>query len=160
MFPFGNFPHQKYIEQFLKQMNTNGIDEYVKNMMSSASTGSMPDFFKNHEFFKSRQDNNFSSPSSSSPPKLDAHVFETLDECIVQVKIPDKSMLHQLKVLHSPYHCIIEWVDEEPCKEEIKLPCSVRRKGTTAVYRNGILEIKMPKYPHMPVSEVDVHDHD
>lgn len=157
MFPFGKFPHHKYMDQFLKQMSTNGLDEYAKKMMSSAFSGTMSDFFKNHDFFKSAQEN-----GSSSPPtrKLNSHVFETLDECIVQIKISDKSILQQLKIFHTPYQCIIEWFDGEPHREEIQLPSSVRRKGTTAIYRNGILEIKMPKYPHMPVSEIDVHDHD
>ncbi|MDQ0243108.1 HSP20 family molecular chaperone IbpA [Bacillus fengqiuensis] len=157
MFPFGKFPYHKYMDQFLKQMNTKGMDEHTQNLLSSAFSGSMSDFFKNHDFFRSVQENDSASPSSR---KLDSHIFETLDQCIVQIKIPDKSILQHLKIFHTPYQCIIEWFDGELHREEIRLPSSVRRKGTTAIYRSGILEIKMPKYPHMPMSEIDVHDHD
>jgi HSP20 family molecular chaperone IbpA len=144
------------MDQFLKQMNTNGVEEYVQKTMSSMFSGSMPDFFKDQDVLQSFAPNG----SSSSSSKLETKVFETFDDCIVQVTVPDRSLLRQLKVFHTPYQCILEWFDGEPQREEIRLPSSVRRKGTTAVYRNGTLEIKMPKHSHMPISEIDVHDHD
>ena len=108
MFPFGKFPYHKYMDQFLKHMNTTGMDEHTKNLMSSAFSGSMSDFFKNHDFFRSVQDTG--SGSGAAPPssrKLDSHVFETLDQCIVQIKIPDKSILQHIKIIHTPNQCII-----------------------------------------------------
>ncbi len=48
--------------------------------------------------------------------------------------------------------CTIEGIDgEESFKEEIQLPCSVRKKGTRAIYRSGVLEIRMPKHVNIPI---------
>ncbi|WP_245638899.1 Hsp20/alpha crystallin family protein [Priestia koreensis] len=164
MFPWGQSLFKKQMEGFTNGMNTKDIDQYVQQILSSTMGNSFPDFMKGNDFFKQAQQGNKTGPTTSmggTSSRMETHVFETLDECIIQVKIPDKSMLQSLRVYHTPHTCILEGYEgENEFREEISLPCSVKRKGTKAIYRSGVLEIKMPKYTNIPLSQVDVHDFD
>ncbi|MBM7703800.1 spore gernimation protein GerT [Metabacillus iocasae] len=161
MFPFGQSPFKKQLESFTGGMNPKDVDKYVQQVVSSALGKSFPDFMQNNEFFQqSLQKQKPFSPMEESTSRLESHIFETHDECIVQVNIPDKSMMSTLKFSHTPYSFVIENRGKEPFKEEIKFPCSVSRKGTKAIYRNGTLEVKFAKYQNLPVTDIHILDYD
>ncbi|MCM3770728.1 spore gernimation protein GerT [Priestia aryabhattai] len=167
MFPFGKSPFKGMMENLPKGMASKDMNKYIQQMISSTMSHSFPDFMQGNEFFKQAQDMMKEQQDMGNEGhgqklrKFDSNVINTLDECIVQLKIPNRDIVSSIKVYHTPYVCTIEGIDgEEPFKEEIQLPCSVRKKGTRAVYRSGVLEIRMPKHVNIPMSQIDVHDLD
>ncbi|TYR81740.1 spore gernimation protein GerT [Priestia megaterium] len=163
MFPFGKFPFKNQGEGFNGNLNPKNIDQYVQQVLSNAMGQSFPGFMKNNEFFKQAQQmyDQQLSQTKEQHTKLQPTIFETHEECIIQLPLQNKEAVQQLKVAHTPYSCMIEgYYDDEPFREEWKLPCSVSRKGSKASYRNGILEIKLIKYHNLPVTEIDVHGFD
>ncbi|WP_110113300.1 Hsp20/alpha crystallin family protein [Bacillus sp. CGMCC 1.16541] len=161
MFPFGQSPFKKQLDSFTGGMNSKDVDKYVQQVVSSALGKTFPDFMQNNEFFQqSMQKQQPFTSAEEQPRPFTSHVFETHDECIVQVNIPDKNMMNNLKLSHTPYSFVLENLGAEPFKEEIKFPCSVSRKKTKAVYRNGMLEVKFAKHQNLPVTDIIIHDYD
>jgi HSP20 family molecular chaperone IbpA len=75
---------------------------------------------------------------------LSPEIFETLHVVIVQIKLPKKLNPKNLQVLINAHNIKIKGQSEEE-GQLIKLPCSVIPAASKAHYKQGILEIKMPK---------------
>jgi HSP20 family molecular chaperone IbpA len=74
----------------------------------------------------------------------DAETFETHHWVIVQIKLPKKQHPKNLRVLVNAHHIKIKGQTEGE-GQLIKLPCSVVPTAAKAQFKQGILEIKMPK---------------
>jgi HSP20 family molecular chaperone IbpA len=87
---------------------------------------------------------NVLSNVSHSDTMLSSETFETHHSVIVQLKLPKKVHPKNLRVLINAHNIKINGQNEGE-GQLIKLPCSVVPTGSKAQYKQGILEIKMPK---------------
>ena len=144
-----------------QKVNPKDIESYVENIMSNNDPNSMPDFISKNDFFKQSFDfmKQASSAKSGAPSKkttIDSKVFETHDDVIVQLPIKDKKLLDSVKIFYTSNQFMIENVPEEGNKQTVILPALVKKNGAKSRYRDGVLEIKLPKKTDMQFTEIDV----
>ena len=153
------FPFDKEMQAKLQQMNPTEVDQYVQDLMGKMFQSSFPNHMNTQETMKGFhpfQQNNepFSAPRSEA--KLKYSVYETHHYIFVRIKIESEEWLKQLKLTHSSHLLILEHIPENGDKYSISLPSLVKKKGTTAHYKDDMLEVKIPKNVDMQYSEVDV----
>lgn len=107
-------------------------------------------------------------------PRVD--VYETDNEVIASCEIPGlekKEDVHlhvddQTLTIHGSINRVNEVKDEQMHRRErftgrfqrsIALPARVQSEGTTASYKNGILEVRMPKAKSDPKRSIDIQFH-
>ncbi|AEH53333.1 HSP20-like chaperone [Heyndrickxia coagulans 2-6] len=65
-------------------------------------------------------------------------------------------MLTGLKIFHTSLQVMLKSFPKPDAEQVIRLPSPVRRKGTTAKYRDGILEIRLLKKSEHEMTEVGI----
>lgn len=158
MFPWNLFQFNKEMQSKLKQMNPNEINQYIQNMMDKMFTSSFPhkmsnqDMMKNFDLF-----NSFQEPGSTeNTQNLKYSIFETHENIFVRIQIETEEWLKDLKLYHTSSQLMIEHIPTIEDKHLIALPSLVKRKGTTAHYKDGILEVSIVKNNDMQYSEVNI----
>ncbi|MED3553451.1 Hsp20/alpha crystallin family protein [Cytobacillus praedii] len=155
MFPWNLFPFHKDAKKAMQQINSEDINKYIQNMMGQMIPEQMQGMMNPQDFmqgFAKQQ----KQPSSSS--KLSSSVFETHDFVYVRIPLKEEEWRKKLRLFHTSNQMIIEHIPEYEDKHIITLPALVKKKGTTAHIKDGILEVKIPKNVDMQFSEVDVTD--
>ena len=105
-------------EYLLNQFDLSSIQKYVQNAISSMS--------------------------SIEEAKLSSEVFETHTDVIARIKLPSKLHPRNVRVHVNTMNLKLEGLLEG--KEKIfNLPCTVNAGISTALFKQGVLEIKMPK---------------
>ncbi|MEH7181131.1 Hsp20/alpha crystallin family protein [Neobacillus vireti] len=151
MFPWNLFPFNKDMKNKLQHINPEEIDKYIKdimgNVMSSQSgLGSIiPQDLMNSRSQPTQQANS-----------LNATAFETHDTVFVRIPIKDEAMLKELRIYHTANQLLIEHIPEQDNKHSITLPAIVKKKGSSAKYKDGVLEIKLIKSYDVQYSQIDV----
>ncbi|PLT34991.1 Hsp20/alpha crystallin family protein [Bacillus sp. V5-8f] len=87
---------------------------------------------------------------------LNADVFETHSEVYVRVPIKDPEWVKQVKIFHTTNQSIIEGIPDQEDKHVITLPAIVKKKGSTAKYKDDTLEIRLVKNTDFQYSQIDV----
>ncbi|MCA1039988.1 Hsp20/alpha crystallin family protein [Bacillus infantis] len=158
MFPWNLFPFNKDMKKTMQQLKPDEIDKYVQNMMGQLFPQSMQGMGGPQNMMQGfspfQQGNSDPSPAGSS--KLDASVYETHDYVFVRVGIKDESWLKQLKLYHTSNQIILEHIPEYDNKHTITLPALVKRKGSSASFKDSMLEVRIPKNIDMQFSEIEV----
>ncbi|WP_175991391.1 Hsp20/alpha crystallin family protein [Bacillus sp. Marseille-Q1617] len=169
MFPWSLFPFSKDMKEQMNQMNPKEIDSYVQDMMKKMFPGGWNNMMNPAETMKGHQpfihpmsnepnhhhqDSKGSSPSHSIP----VNIFETFEDVYIRLKIPNDEWMKQLKIYHTSNQAIIENIPEHGDRQVLTLPSLVKRKGAVAQFRDGILELKIPKSIDMQYTEIDVSD--
>lgn len=154
MFPWNFFPFNKDMKNLMKEMKPEEIDKYVQNMMGQMFPQNMQGVSGSPDFMKGF--NTAASQPQNKTAALDSAVFETHDHIYVRVPIKNEEWLKDIKLFHTSNQMIIEHIPEKNDKHIITLPAIVKRKGSTANFKDGFLEIKIPKNVDMQYSEIDV----
>ncbi|KAB2338155.1 Hsp20/alpha crystallin family protein [Cytobacillus depressus] len=158
MFPWNLFPFNKDMKNMMKQIKPDEIDKYVQNMMSQM----LPEQMKgmqgtmNPQSFMSGFQNAEKQNTQSSSSTLRSSVFETHGDVFVRIPIKDEEWLKNMKIYHTSNQMMIEHIPENDDKHTIILPALVKKKGATAFYKDGMLEMKIPKNVDMQYSEIDI----
>jgi HSP20 family molecular chaperone IbpA len=164
MFPWNLFPFNKDIQNKVRQMKPDEINQYVQNIMEQMGSMFHPsathymnpqDFMKS--FHASEHDQTAFS-NSENKPALKYSVYETHDFIFVRIDIEQEEWLQQLKLYHTSHLLIIENIPETGAKHSIPLPALVKRKGTSAQYKEQTLEVKILKNIDMQFSEIDINE--
>ncbi|WP_409288747.1 Hsp20/alpha crystallin family protein [Peribacillus sp. SCS-37] len=156
MFPWNMlFPFNKQAGEMLKNMQSKDIDPLMGNFFSQfaaqaekmfAGQDSAPDF-------------NFMASSGQGKQAVSdspASVFETHENVYVRIAIKESAPLDKLKIFHTSNQLILEGLPESKDRRTVTLPSLVKKKGAQAVYKEGILEVKIPKNEDMQYSEINV----
>ncbi|GLB61140.1 Hsp20/alpha crystallin family protein [Cytobacillus sp. NCCP-133] len=154
MFPWNFFPFNKDMKNFSKQMKPEEIDKYIQNLMGQMFPQNMQGMTAAPDFMKGF--NAASNHSHTNTPVLNSSVFETHDHIFVRVPIKNEEWLKEMKLFHTSNQMIIEHIPEKDDQHFITLPAIVKRKGSSAQFKDGCLEIKIPKNVDMQYSEIDV----
>ncbi|MGM0835100.1 MAG: hypothetical protein ACQEV7_03010 [Bacillota bacterium] len=148
MFPWSKmfpFPKDYMKEDIFKQSD-------VEKMMKKAMGGKLPpnpgSLMQSNDFFEQSFDllNRVQEKKKQKKkPTFQTDVFETHEEVIVRFPLTSEEKLRELVIYHDASTCFLENVPNSGNKQQIKLPCMVKSSGSTAKYKNGILEIRIPK---------------
>ncbi|GKU80859.1 Hsp20/alpha crystallin family protein [Niallia sp. NCCP-28] len=156
MFPWNLFPFNKDAKSKMNGMKPADIQNYVQEMMDKM----MPDSLQKmnpQDMFKNITSANNSNTANQTANKLfDYVVFETHHHCFVRIPILDEAWLKNIKIYYTSNQVIIQHIPKESDKHIITLPSVVRKKGSIAAFKEGILEIKIQKSNEMSYSEIDV----
>jgi HSP20 family molecular chaperone IbpA len=154
MFPWGMFPfNNDELKQIADKMNPADIQSYISEMIkkyipsNTENSGNPFPFQSNPASFQPK------SESSIHPD-----VFETFDHIFIRIQLPNEEIHKQIKIFHTSNQAIIENFPEPGKRHTIILPSLVKRKGATALVKDQILEIKIPKMDDMQLTEVDVSE--
>ncbi len=139
------------MKERLQKMNPEQIDQYIQSIMGKVIPSNSNGMVNSDQFLK-----HFSSHPSQQETVLNTAVFETHDCVFIRVPIKDESVLEQLRVYHTANQLVVEHIPEINDKHSITLPAIVKRKGASAKYKNGILEVRLIKSYDMQYSEIDV----
>jgi HSP20 family protein len=116
-FPFNEANALKGLESF----DLSSINNYVQNAILHAMPGDITKY-----------------------PDIHPDIFETHHFVIVKLKLPKKLNPNNIRVFIQANHIKLEgWTNEK--EHMIKLPCSVLSSKSNALFKQGVLEIKMPK---------------
>jgi HSP20 family molecular chaperone IbpA len=159
MFPWNFFPFSKEAQSKLQKMNPEEMNQYIQKMINNifqSSTNTNPlqpeEFMKGFHPFQSNTD----QPSSVQDSSLDYSVYETHNFIFVRIQLESEEWLKQMKLYHTAHLLILEHIPEYGNKHSIQLPSLVKKKGTTANYKDGMLEVQIPKNIDFQYSEIDI----
>ena len=150
MFPWSRFPFNKDIKNMMDQVKPEEMNKYIQNMMGQM----LPDQVQ--KMMQSQNFNDIVKPNPQNSSSIPSSVFETHDYVYVRLEIKDSEWLKMIRLYHTSNQMIVEHIPNFEDKHTITLPALVRKKGTTAQVKDGILEIKIPKNIDMQYSEIDI----
>lgn len=113
------------------------IEDYVRDILSQV----LPD--------EVMQNSSMSMPSRPHPS-----VFDTHHDTIVRVKVPEHTSAQELKVFFNTSQLRILGLEEK--EKVIPLPTPGRFDGSKAVFKDNILEIRIPKELNELYQEVNI----
>jgi len=158
MFPWSFFPFDKELQSKVKNMNPEEVNEFVQNMLGKVFQSPFPNSINPQDMMKyfhtSPHTQDESSTSSNSAIKYS--VFDTHDYIFVRIKIHSEDWLTKLKLSHTSHLLLLENIPEPGNKHSIPLPSLVKKKGTTAHFKDETLEVKIPKDIDTHFSEINV----
>jgi HSP20 family molecular chaperone IbpA len=155
MFPWNLFPFNKDSKNKMGQMKPADIQKYVQDMMDKL----MPDSLQkmnSEDLFKNMTNMNTNQQNDSQSKKFNYLVFETHHHVYVRIPILEESWLERVKIFYTSNQLIIQHIPNHEEKHVITLPSIVKRKGSSANYKESILEIKIYKNIDIQYSEIDV----
>ncbi|MET3695979.1 hypothetical protein SAMN05877753_102489 [Bacillus oleivorans] len=135
--PFSPEQFQKYVDQMMNQMFPPQFKEIMNN---PASWNNRP----------------YQGTSNPSLSPFSEKVFETHEDVFVRLTIEDKSWLDKMKISYTRNQCMITDAPEEGDTWMIHLPSLVRKKGAKTVFKDNILEIKLPKSVEWQETEIEL----
>ncbi|WNS73867.1 Hsp20/alpha crystallin family protein [Bacillus sp. DTU_2020_1000418_1_SI_GHA_SEK_038] len=153
MFPWSSFPFNKDMKNMMKQMKPDEVNKYVQSIMDQMMPQQMQGMMNPQNIMPGFNNGNGQSQKLNSLP---SSVFETHDDVFVRIPIKNEQWLKDMRIYHTSNQIIIEHIPEHEDKHTIILPALVRKKGATALYKDGTLELKIPKNIDMQYSEIDV----
>jgi HSP20 family molecular chaperone IbpA len=155
MFPWSIFPFNKDSKNMLQNMKPDEINHYVQGIMEKMMPSNMGGMMNPQDIM-----NNFGQPlgqqSRPTTSVLDSSAFETHDFVFVRIPIKKEEWLKQIQIYHTSNQLIVEHIPNHEDKNTITLPAIVKKKGAAANYKDGTLEIRIPKNVDMQFSQIDV----
>ncbi|RIW35055.1 Hsp20/alpha crystallin family protein [Bacillus salacetis] len=177
MFPWNSFfPFNKNMKDMMKNMNPQDVDQYVKGVMHEMFPKDWQGMQNPGDLMKNMGGmmNGFNGMNGSnekageySPDgqddrqhneKIPVNIFESLESIYIQLKISDEELVKNMKVFHTSNQAILENIPSSGERQVITLPSLVKKKGSSAQYKEGILEIKIPKSIDLQFTEIDVSE--
>jgi HSP20 family molecular chaperone IbpA len=138
----------------MQQMKPEEINQYVQDMMGKMFGAHSSGMFNPQDLMKHAQSTQNPNPQKES--SLITSVFETHDYVFVRITINNEEWLKQLRIYHTSNTMIIEHIPELTDKHTLILPAIVKKKGASARFKDGMLEVRVPKNTDMQFSEIEV----
>lgn len=140
----------------LQKLKPEEIDKYVQDIISKVMPNNMRDMMNPMEMFNGFGSSQAAPQAASSAGMLSSSAFETHDYVYVRIPIKDEEWIKKLRLYHTTNQLIVEHIPQQEDKHTITLPAIVKKKGASANYKDGILEVKIPKNIDMQFSQIDV----
>ena len=156
MFPWNLFPFNKDAKSRMDQMNPQDIQKYVQEMMDKLMPESLQKMEPEKMFQSFSKEANFRKDNINHAEKFNYIFFETHHHVYVRIPILDSSWLEHIKIFYTSNQLIIQHIPLFEDKHTITLPAIVRKKGSVALYKDDILEIRILKNIDIHYSEIDV----
>lgn len=158
MFPWNMFSFNKDDQHRLQKMKPDEINKYVQDLMEKMVPAGLKDMMNPFEFMHGFQSPNGTQPSTSEKRVdiLRSTIFETHDYVFVRIPINNETWLKEMAIYHTSNQLIVEHIPKYEDKHTITLPAIVKKKGSSANYKDGMLEVRIPKNIDMQFSQIDV----
>ncbi|NMD69995.1 Hsp20/alpha crystallin family protein [Bacillus sp. DNRA2] len=154
MFPFNFFPFNSKSNKMMNGMNPEQMQQFTQDMMGKMMSKHMEGMSSPFDMMKGIfPDNHFQAATTT---QLNYSVFDTHEYVFVRITISNEEWLKTMKIYHTANQISVEHVPNLDDKHSLTLPAIVKKKGATANYKDGILEIKIPKIVELQYSEIDV----
>ncbi|KXZ18150.1 spore gernimation protein GerT [Bacillus nakamurai] len=145
-FPFNN----QFSKETFKNADPKDVESYVNQVMESVFGSDYAGQFPFRDPLSKKTE-----PVEAAPPKPEIDLFETSDHVFAKIPIEQDELDH-IRIKHTSHSLVIENSSLSEEKKEIVLPSLVKRKGTKAVYRDGIIEVMFSKQEDYNLSEVEI----
>lgn len=132
-------------------MKPDEIDQFIKGILGNVMPAQSGSNMNPNDIINHYQ----SQPSHQTNP-LNSSTFETHDSVFVRIPIKDELLLKELRIYHTANQLKVENIPERDSKHSITLPAIVKKRGSSAKYKDGILEIKLIKSYDIQYSQIDV----
>jgi HSP20 family molecular chaperone IbpA len=153
MFPWNFSPLNKELRDRLQNMKPEEVENFISGIMGKVLPSHLGGIKSNDLFTNFR---NPGAEQTSAESGLNIITFETHEAVFVRIPIPDEKWLTQLHIYHTANQLVIENIPNKVEKQTLPLPVLVKKKGATAKYKDGILEVKLVKSHNMQYSQIDV----
>lgn len=163
MFPWNlNGNLQDYIKQFMN-VKPNEVDDFVKKVLSNhvpfqpspqmdmKSRGQNPSTLTNKE-----PTINPNNTKHKNEP-IEIKVFESHEEIFVHFPVNNKNDIQAGKIFYNSNQLIIKDIPNIGDKHKVLLPAIVQQRGAKINFKNGILQIKIPKADDHQFTEIDLN---
>jgi HSP20 family molecular chaperone IbpA len=158
MFPWNLFPFNEDMKKKMDQMKPEDIESFTRGMMGKMMPKQMHGMMNPEEMIKGFFPDSINQHSEQQHSTLQSSVFETHEYVFIRIVIESDEWLKDIKIYHTSNLMFIEQIPYLDDKHTITLPAIVKKKGATARYKDGTLEVKLPKSIDMQFSEIDVND--
>lgn len=149
MFPWNTlFSSNKNQQNFMKNFQNNDVQSFINKVFSEAMPENMQETINQGT----------SSQVRSQQQPLNSQVFETHGYIYIRIPIEEENWLRKMRILHTSNQTMIHGIPNDDDQHVISLPALVRKKGTTAQYKDNILEIRHQKVTDIPYSEIDISE--
>lgn len=148
LFSFQKNPNQK---DFLKNMQQSDVQSFIEKVFTQV----LPE---NMQGMTNQKDGSFQKENKKTDHPLQAEVFETHSYVFIRIPVKDEAWLKHMKLYHTSNQSIVEGIPEALDRHVITLPALVKKKGAAAQYKDGTLEIRLPKSFNPQYSEIDVSE--
>ncbi|WP_066313383.1 Hsp20/alpha crystallin family protein [Bacillus sp. FJAT-29814] len=155
MFPWNMFPFNKDMRDTLQKMNPQEIDKYVQDIIGKVLPANMNGMMNPQEMFRNMP---MSGAGQTSTDGLNSSAYETHDYVFVRIPIKNEDWVKKLKLYHTSNQLIVSDIPNPEDQHTITLPAIVKKKGASANFKDGILEVKIPKNIDMQYSQIDVSE--
>lgn len=138
----------------MQKMKPEEIDKYVQDIIGKIMPSNMRGLMNPQDMFSGFQSS--VSNQQSETGILNSTSFETHDFVFVRIPIKNEEWVRQIRIYHTSNQLIVEHIPQQEDKHTITLPAIVKKKGATANFKDGMLEVKIPKNVDMQFSQIDV----
>lgn len=142
-FPF----QQQFSKDGVRNADPKDVEHYISQVMKSVFG---PGYTAQFPF---RDPLAKETPAADETEPID--MFETTSHVFVKIPLT-RDQLNPLKIKHTSQTLIIENYPEAGRQKKVILPSLVRKKGTKAVFQDGILEVMFLKNEDFSLSEVEI----
>jgi HSP20 family molecular chaperone IbpA len=149
------FPNND-VNKTMNQINPDQIQRFTQEMMGKMMPKHVQGMIDPQEMLKGffSESKNVQPEKSKTPFKVS--MFETHDFVYVRIEIEKDEWLKNIKIYYTGSQMIIEQIPAIEDRHPLPLPAAVKKKGATACFKDGILEIKLTKSNQIQYSEIDI----
>lgn len=152
MFPWNLFPFNENMKKVINQIKPDEMDKYTQELMGKMIPKHMEGMMNPQETFKGIFPNPFHHSS------LPYTIFDTHEYVFVRIIIKNEEWLNTMKLYYTANLMVIEHIPDFDDKHTLTLPAIVKKKGATVSFKDGTLEIKIPKSVDMQFCEIDISE--
>lgn len=154
MFPWNLFPFNEETKKMLRNFHSGEIEKYVHDIFNKFFQQQMKTFSGSGDFLK-KNPRFPESTDGTSQSSLNITVFETHDFIFVRIPVQEE-WISRIRLFHTSTRLMIEHIPDINNKHTVNLPSAVKKKGTTAQVKEGILEIKLLKLTNNQYAEIRI----
>ena len=148
------FPFQKHMKNFTGSHSPKDMEAYMSKMLQNLQNGDFGQMMNAAATANSTSNQN--NTADTQQGKLPATIFETHSDIFVRLSIENSDLMKNIRIVHTSNILIVEGIPEQTDRNTYTLPAIVKKKGSTALYKDGALEIKLPKINDLQYSEINI----
>ena len=142
------------MKNFTGSHSPKDMEEYMAKMLQNLQNGDFGQMMNAAATANSTSNQN--NTAGTQQGKLPATIFETHSDIFVRLSMENSDLLKNIKIVHTSNILIVEGIPEHTDRNTYTLPAIVKKKGSTALYKEGALEIKLPKINDLQYSEINI----
>jgi len=150
MFPWNLFGSEKGDFDPFKYLN----DTQFKQTLDQLTNPMFPEFMK----YALSEDTSNRKKKKEKKLSYNESVYETHEFIYIRIPINDPELIRNIKIYYTLNKCMIDGLEKQNSPYTIVLPSTVRKKGGSAIYRDSVLEIRLPKHPDWQFSELNIEN--